>query len=363
MKTLISFIITALLLYTPAVYGAAPTSADITIVGDIMCLSGQLSAARVSGGWDFNPAFSQVSEIFHDSDYTIGNLETVIAGEDMGVTARDQIGMPVINAPYQFADALAAAGIDCLATANNHAMDLGVTGVEKTLQALDERGILHAGTALCQNPDPCIADVNGIKLGVLSYTQFINRSAPSIPHDKPYLVDRKPSDERLGADIARLRGAGAEFIIVFMHWGRENEATVTDYQQSAARAIANAGADAIIGSHPHILQKAQWISSSDGRRVPVLYSMGNFISSMSGPGNRDGIILNLHIVKNVVGRVSLAKASCIATTMGSVGDKSWCVLPCAMYAAQNASRAGALLESEARSERAIGKALSFVGQF
>ncbi len=354
MKTLISFMLTALLLCAPATAQATPTSADITIVGDIMCLAGQLSAARVLGGWDFNPAFSQVSKIFYASDYTIGNLETVIAGEEMGVTARNQIGMPVINAPYQFADALALAGIDCLATANNHSMDLGVLGIEKTLRALDERGILHTGTALCPNPAPCIADVNGIKLGFLSYTQFINKSAPSIPSDKPYLVNKKPSDEKLSADIAKLRGAGAEFIIVFMHWGRENEATLTDYQKSAALAIVNAGADAIIGSHPHILQKAQWLSRADGRKVPVLYSMGNFISSMSGPGNRDGIILNLRITKNIVGRVSLARASYIATTMGTLGDKSWCVLPCTELTAQNR----ALLESRARSISAIGDALS-----
>lgn len=367
MKNTLLSILIALALALPcyaapsnALKAQPPTSCDITITGDIMCLAGQLMAAKTESGWDFDPAFSYVRDIFLASDYTIGNLETVICGAEAGVTERNQEGLPRINAPFEFADALAHAGIDCLVTANNHSMDLGVTGVEKTIRALDERGLAHTGTALSEDTRLLAVEVNGIKLGILSYTQMLNRGVPSIPKDMPYLVNVKPTREIIHNDIRALRKGGAEFILVFIHWGKENEYELTDYQADMAEAIVSFGADAVIGSHPHILQSAVMLRGANGRRVPVFYSMGNFLSSMTGEGNRDSIILKLHITKNIEGRVSLANASCIATMTGTLDGVSWRALPCAMLASEGI-RANTLLSSQERSMNAIGSALRFLG--
>ena len=107
--------------------------ANLVLTGDIMCLAGQLSAAKVNGGWDFDYAFSGISPILQGADFAIGNLEVPLAGADRGVTAYHQEGDPILNAPDEFADAVAAAGFDMVVTANNHAFDMGDTGRERTL--------------------------------------------------------------------------------------------------------------------------------------------------------------------------------------------------------------------------------------
>jgi hypothetical protein len=144
------------------------------------------------------------------------------------------------------------------------------------------------------------------------------------------------------------KAAGAEFTIFFMHWGTENTQEVTQDQRSIARAMADAGADLILGSHPHCVQPFEVLDTDHGS-VPVIYSLGNFVSSMARDINKDGVILKFVLQKdNATGKVTLGPMSYIPTMCTSRGDSRFVVLP-----ADAASAAGSST-LEASRERTIG---------
>ncbi len=115
---------------------------SLAVVGDLMCHSQQFKLAKKDSVYDFNPTFAPVKMYLEDADFTFGNLETVTAGSAANFT-----GYPMFNTPVEYLDALKNVGFDVLTTANNHSLDRGFSGVEKTISALDQRGILHTGTA------------------------------------------------------------------------------------------------------------------------------------------------------------------------------------------------------------------------
>jgi poly-gamma-glutamate synthesis protein (capsule biosynthesis protein) len=159
---------------------------------------------------------------------------------------------------------------------------------------------MHTGT-FEKNTDVrhLLVDVKGIKIGILSYTQLkYNGRAKYLTNEQQIHMLNTYSKERLEKDLENIRKAGTEFVIVYIHWGKQNSPVPTELQKATAEELAEAGADIIIGSHPHVLQRYDEIATSDGHKVPVLYSMGNFYSSMSSvDNNRNTIILELNLKK------------------------------------------------------------------
>lgn len=302
--------------------------ANLVLTGDIMCLAGQLSAAKVNGGWDFDYAFSGISPILQGADFAIGNLEVPLAGADRGVTAYHQEGDPILNAPDEFADAVAAAGFDMVVTANNHAFDMGDTGRERTLQQLDLRGIYHSGTYTssymqCNTP---IIEINGISVAILSYTQFVNTGTDAYKKSGQLYKMNLLDLAQIQQDIADAKERHAEFVLLYVHWGSENTNTPNAYQLETAQQLADLGADAIIGSHAHAIQPAEYLTAADGRKVFCIYSMGNFISSMPREINQDALFLNLLLVR-AKGKVSLEQVSYMCVTGGTREGKQFAALP------------------------------------
>lgn len=201
-----------------AVISQAPVVDDtitLAVVGDLMCHASQFQDARTPEGFDFRPAFEPLRSYLAKADLAFGNLETVIAGPDARFT-----GYPTFNTPVEYLDAVRDAGFDVLTTANNHALDRGAVGVDRTLEALDNRGLRHTGTARTrqEREQPLVVDVKGLRLGVLAYTYGTN--GIPLPKGRPFavnLIDR----QAIADDISRAREAGAETIAVFLHWGHE----------------------------------------------------------------------------------------------------------------------------------------------
>ena len=146
---------------------------SIAIVGDLMCHSQQFNLAKKDTGYDFNPTFAPVKKYLESTDFTFGNLETVTAGSALNYT-----GYPMFNTPVQYLDALKEAGFDVLTTANNHSLDRGFIGIEKTISELDNRGILHTGTArsladrnasLILSKNKTIAKINVVHAIILTF--------------------------------------------------------------------------------------------------------------------------------------------------------------------------------------------------
>ncbi|RJE90117.1 CapA family protein [Paenibacillus sp. 1011MAR3C5] len=268
-------------------------------VGDIMSHYPQLPGAYDSklGSYDFNPFFAEVKDILGQGDWIMANLETPIAGADFGYS-----GYPTFNAPYELAEALKNAGFNLLSTANNHSLDKGERGLLNTLQHLKELDLQAIGTASSQEEADALilAEQNGIRMGLLAYTYGTN--GIPIPQGKPYLVNLI-DEEKIKADIARLKDNGADLVTVALHFGNEYQTTPSESQKSLARSLVAAGADIIAGSHPHVIQPYEVIEGYDDNgnetRSLIIYSMGNFISNQRGDSKDYGVIFKVGVRKNV----------------------------------------------------------------
>lgn len=382
----------------------APTQITVMAVGDVMCLGAQLSAAHRGGGYNFDYAFAQVKDILSSSDLAIGNLETLIAeghpytaiasGDDEEPTPtpggstepsespseptgsaeppivsqgdiafqhetwsqrQPLLDGPRINGPETFLSAVVGAGFDVLTTANNHINDYGVDGIEKTLARLDAYTIPHTGAyATEEEKAPLIVEVQGIKIGIVAYTDHLNRSAGG----NKALIDLYDAD-KVAADIAAAKEAGADFTIVYIHWGTENTHSVNRQQRKMAQATADAGADLILGSHPHCLQEFELLETEHGT-VPVIYSLGNFVSSMAGRSmNRDGMILKFVLEKdNVTGETTLGPMSYIPTYCMNTDAGSFAVLPADLGAIASSEYASKLESSRNRTIDVLGEEIA-----
>lgn len=275
----------------------------VRAVGDVMMHETQLRAGRTGGGYDFRPWFASVRDLISGADLAMGNLETVLGGQELRFT-----GYPTFNSPVELGEAVKWAGFRVMTTANNHCMDRGETGVLRTIQALDRLGLLHTGTFASQasRDAPLLVDVKGMRLGILAYTFSTN----GIPVPKPYLSNR--IDVRLVArDAAAARAAGAEFVIACVHWGDEYQRQPNETQRSQARSMIQGGVDLIFGSHPHVVQPMERITAGT-RTGWVYYSMGNFVSGQRGSHKDEGIIAHVELARTPAG-IKIDKASYIPT--------------------------------------------------
>ncbi len=279
---------------------------SIAIVGDLMCHSQQFNGAKKDTTYDFNPTFAPVKKYLETADFTFGNLETVTAGAALNYT-----GYPMFNTPVQYLDALKEAGFDVLTTANNHSLDRGFTGIEKTISELDQRGILHTGTArsLADRNTSLILSKNKTKLGVLAYTYGTN--GIKIPEGKGFCVNVIDTVQ-IKNDIEKSKKSGADVVLVFVHWGNEYQRYANDFQKMLANYIHKNGALLVFGSHPHVLQPTS--STSNFTSGFTIFSLGNFVSAQRKQFTDCGIIVKMKLVKNLAtGVVSINKANYIPT--------------------------------------------------
>lgn len=276
--------------------GDSISTATITIVGDLMCHSVQINYAYVEkDSFDFNGVFSEVKEHLSSANFTIGNLETVLAGKEKGYS-----GYPFFNAPDDFLEAIYGAGFDLLVTANNHALDQGIDGVDRTIEKMNEFGLDHTGTYLSQNDRDSIRiyNINGIHLAVIAYSYGTN--GVLIPSGENYvinLIDFNLIEE----DINKAKYEGADIVLVFYHFGEEYEREPNIYQRDVIDHTIKAGADIIIGSHPHVVQPVNYFKTNGGSLDTgfVAYSLGNFISNQRWRFSDAGVILNISISKDL----------------------------------------------------------------
>jgi poly-gamma-glutamate capsule biosynthesis protein CapA/YwtB (metallophosphatase superfamily) len=271
------------------------TNVTISIVGDLMCHSVQFNYARVEAdSFDFSGVFREVNKYLSSSDFTYGNLETVLAGK-----SKSYSGYPFFNTPDAFLDAVKNAGFDLLVTANNHALDQGEKGILRTIKKMNEIGINHTGTFISQRDRDSVRIVNlkNIKLAVLAYTYGTN-DIP-VPKGKNYLINLIDFD-LIESDIAKARKDGAEIVLVNFHYGEEYKREPVTFQNEVVNKTIEAGADIIIGGHPHVIQPVNYFKTDSAKLDTgfVAYSMGNFISNQRWRYSDAGLILNIQLVKN-----------------------------------------------------------------
>lgn len=269
----------------------------ILAVGDLMVHTPQLTSARVADGYDFEPCFAPVAPRISAADLAIGNLETTLAGADRGYT-----GYPTFNSPDSFAAALVKSGFDVLTTANNHTLDRGPAGLTRTLDVLDELGAQHTGTARTAEEAGriLVAEVNGAKVAVLAYTYGMNGF--TAPSDKKWMVGVIDTD-RMIADVKRARQLEPDLVIVSIHNGVEYQRQPSEAQKAVETAMIEAGADVVLGSHPHVIQPMETVAATweDGsaRTGFIIHSLGNFVSNQRERYRNTGLLLELGFQKDM----------------------------------------------------------------
>lgn len=286
------------------------TVINIVGIGDTLCHSQNFKDAynQETGTYDFSPMFKNIKKYFDDATVAVGNLETTLAGEDRGYS-----GYPTFNSPDELALDLKELGIDILTTANNHCIDKGYTGLERTLNILDEYGIAHTGTSRSEEEQNTILvkDLNGIKTAFLCFTYGTN--GIPIPSGKEYSVNLINKD-LIKQQLDKAKEEGAELICVSMHWGAEYRLKPTQEQEDLAVFLIKNGADVILGNHAHVPEPMEMktVTLEDGttREGFVIYSMGNFFSAQTDNYTRDTLILNVEVRKDgETGKITIDKAT------------------------------------------------------
>lgn len=295
---------------TPAPRSDTFATITISIVGDLMSHQSQINNAKVNDStYDYHPSFAVIKPYLSAADFTIGNLETTFAGPN-----QDYTGYPGFNTPDAFAEALKDAGFDMLVTANNHSTDTRDKGLLRTLDILEKYSVAHTGTYRTQHDRDSIRVYNlkGIKLAVLNYTYGVNGSLPT----EPYMLNLIDT-ALIRQDIGAARAKGSDIVLVYYHYGLENEAEPTKKQIGQVEFAKNAGADIVIGAHSHVLSQMEFYKADSSARVDsgfVAWGLGNFISNQYWRYTDAGLILDITIEKNkITDSVYLTTASYLPT--------------------------------------------------
>lgn len=285
------------------------SASEITLMftGDLMCQPSQQTAAFNGRTYNFEPTFKYVKNIFDNADFVVGNLETLISKSlPLSKDMQRLQSKPFLNGPEAYLDALEYAGFDAFIMANNHGCDGGELGITETLDALDEREIPHTGLFRDSSEKRYfILEQNGIKVGILSYATYFNKKEKFLSEDKRESMINRTTQAKINADVKALKAEGADFIIAYNHCGTEYSQEPAARQETYGIMFAIAGVNYIIGSHPHVLQPFDLIRFND-LKVPYIYSMGNFASSMIDPITKETIVLSLTLKKTESGEVILA---------------------------------------------------------
>lgn len=304
------------------------SSITLNVVGDIMAHNPQLQAQhdKSTNTYSFDNNFKYVKNYMEKADLSIANLETTLAGPTTPYTS-----YPTFNTPDALIDSLKYAGVDILSTINNHSFDKGDLGFERTLSIAKEKGFDTVGTVEdVGEKNYIIKDINNIKLGITSFsygeiknnTKYLNGIKISDKSkDKMNIFDMTSVDNAFDTINNTLKNIkDTDMKILIIHWGNEYQRSPSEFQKRLAQKLSNSGVDIIIGSHPHVVQPAEIIKSSNGENETlVIYSLGNFISNqrkelLGSPFTEDGLMAEIEITKDFNNKKTfISKANFIPT--------------------------------------------------
>ncbi|MGC3978009.1 MAG: CapA family protein [Paludibacteraceae bacterium] len=259
----------------------------LLFAGDVMNHIPQSNAAYISSSnsYDYRPCFQYVKTYIENADVAFCNLEFPLAGKPYS-------GFPTFSGPDEMLDALQWIGFDVIQTANNHMMDRGNVGNQRTIKEIVKRGLKFVGsyTGVEQKDSvyPLIISKSNFKLAILNYTYSVNLHIM-----KPSKVNILDSIA-IKNDILKARSLGTDFIVATVHWGDEYQLVNNSYQRKWVNVLINSGVDLIVGSHPHVVQNFEIIQHGK-TSIPVFYSLGNFISNQREKNKNGGILARIEI--------------------------------------------------------------------
>lgn len=267
-----------------------PRAVELTLAasGDFLIHSPvwQRAAANAGGrGYDFAPMFRLIKPYIHGADLAFCHVETPL-------TSRPPKGYPVFNTPRALARAIKSTGWDACDTASNHSLDLGQYGIDQTSAALQRAGVQHTGSfrSRASSRRIVLLKTKGVRVAFLAYTAVSNGQV--LPHR--WSVNQASAPKML-RDARRARSAGADVVIINVHWGDEYQHQPSQAQLRLARTLTRSAAvTAVIGQHVHVVQPIRRINGK-----LVVFGEGNLVSNQTpaccAPGAQDGIVALLRV--------------------------------------------------------------------
>ena len=249
---------------------------------------------RASGeeAYSFDYCYEHIAPFYAQHDVNWINQETLCTDE------LEPSYYPCFSTPGDCARALYRAGVRVFSLSNNHTYDKGASGIAATLRfwgSMPEDvvtiGLWKGESDYGHIP---LQTVNGVTIAYLSYTEHTN-GIPQNSSMQANVIYTSQTDV-IEQQVKAARQL-ADFVVVGVHWGVENSHAIADPQRTLAQNLADWGADLIVGTHPHVLQNAQWLTAADGRKVFTAYSLGNFISTQEKPNQLVGAILSVQLEK------------------------------------------------------------------
>jgi poly-gamma-glutamate capsule biosynthesis protein CapA/YwtB (metallophosphatase superfamily) len=309
-----------------AVYPQEISRVNFVVAGDVIPHEPVVRAAEAhatSGdpsndhsGWD--ALFADVRDVFLQSDFGFVNLETPVAPKHSVGSKPFQF-----DAPVALLESLKSNGVKIVSFANNHVLDQGFAGFDETLDHLREQGLLFVGSGATAADawKPVVVEKNGIKIGWLGMTRWLNgRRNPGSDSDPHVAFFPYPGDSGGAAgmdqagvlDAVRAARTQCDLLLVSIHWGIEYAPVPRDADIDVAHKMLEAGASAVIGHHPHVLEPIETYLTQDNRKTVIFFSLGNFLSNQSAtyveglaPDKtaepRDEIVVKFAVVKKDYG--------------------------------------------------------------
>ncbi|MEG2086733.1 MAG: CapA family protein [Angelakisella sp.] len=317
-----------------------PKKATLVAVGDNLIhntIYQQAAARATNGGYDFAPAYRRIAPLIAGADFAFINQETVLAG-----SIAPPASYPMFNSPTEVGDTVLDLGFNLISTANNHCFDKWEKGLVANLAYWDDKPrVAVAGTYRNATERNRIAALtkNGITVSMVAATQYTNGLA--LQDGSEAGVNLLSELDWLCEQIKAAREV-SDFVICSLHWGDEGSGTPNLFQKETAKRVAAAGADLILGHHPHVLQGGEWLDTEAGRSY-VIYSLGNFISAQSHAFNMAGGVLNLELTMEQGERAKIVPESVkflpTVTHYGS-GYSDLCLYPLSEYTPELAAAHG-----------------------
>ena len=261
---------------------------NLMMVGDNLMHMGIVNTGKqTDGSYNYDFLFEGIREFLGEAEIKMINQETILGGNELGFS-----GYPAFNSPTQVGDAIAEAGFNVVLHSSNHTADQKKQGILNCVEFWEQYPELlvvgiHGEEE--ESQEIPILEIEGITFAILNYTYAPNME--SFPKEyEGYmdilcdydagsrLIDFTSLREEVLTDIAAAEEA-ADFVIVCPHWGTEYTTTPSAYQKKFALQMTEAGADIIIGTHPHVVQPVEWIEAENGNQALCYYSLGNYVST------------------------------------------------------------------------------------
>jgi hypothetical protein len=289
---------------------SGPRQITVLGAGDILLHPGlwkqgrQDAAAAGKSGFYFDPIFASAVPDISGADVAICHMETPYAAAKGPFK-----GYPIFAVPPQIAQTIHDIGYDSCSTGSNHSLDDGQTGIDRELDALDAAGVKHTGSArsAAEASTPDLINANGVMVAQLSYAYGFN--GIPLPKDKPWMANLINVPNILAAAHAA-KAAGADIVVVSLHWGTEYQQMPNAQQLSVAKTLlASPDIDLILGAHAHVPQPFQEINGKW-----VAYGMGNQVATQpfSKP-TQDGVMPRFTFTETTPGHFQITKAEAIPT--------------------------------------------------